>query len=135
MKPTSFQPERLKELIGEKSLSEFARELGGISKQSVSAYLKGERVPKTAFIEAVAGAYGVSIPWLMGQDVPKYESEAAGETLVNGDRELTDYLEMLASRPECRMLFSLAKDATKEDVEIAVSMIEALRRKGGADDT
>lgn len=134
MKPTSFQPARLKELIGDKSLSEFARELGGISKQSISAYLKGERVPKTAFIEAVATAYGVSIPWLMGQDVPKYDPDG-GEALVNGDRELTDYLDMLANRPECRMLFSLAKDATKEDVEIAVSMIEALRRKGGADDT
>lgn len=132
MKQTAFQPQRLKELIGDKSLSEFAREVGGISKQSISAYLKGERIPKTPFIEAVASAYGVQIPWLMGFDVPKYAPSAA--PLVNGDKELTDYLEMLANRPECRMLFSLARDATREDVEIAVSMIEALRRKGGADD-
>lgn len=133
MKQAAFRPERLKELIGNQSLSEFAREVGGISKQSVSAYLKGERVPKTPFLEAVATAYGVQIPWLMGFDVPKYAP--AEELLVNGDRELTDYLDMLANRPECRMLFSLARDATKEDVEIAVSMIEALRRKGGTDDS
>ena len=46
------------------------------------------------------------------------------------DQELTEYLEVLRSRPECRMLFSLAKDATKADVEKAVAIIEALRGIG-----
>ena len=48
--------------------------------------------------------------------------------LVNGDKELTEYLEMLKNRPECRMLFKVSKDATKEDVEQAVKIIEALRK-------
>ena len=47
------------------------------------------------------------------------------------DADLDDYLEMLKNRPECRMLFSLAKDATKEDVERAVAIIEALRSTEG----
>ena len=37
---------------------------------------------------------------------------------------------MLRTRPECRMLFSVAKGATKDDVESAVAIIEALRKKG-----
>ena len=45
--------------------------------------------------------------------------------------ELTEYLEMLRTRPECRMLFSLTKDATKEDVEKAVAIITALRSTEG----
>lgn len=45
--------------------------------------------------------------------------------------ELNDYLELLRTRPECRMLFSLAKNATKEDVEKAVAIIEALRKTEG----
>ena len=45
--------------------------------------------------------------------------------------ELTDYLEILRTRPECRMLFSLTKDATKEDVEKAVAIITALRSTEG----
>lgn len=49
--------------------------------------------------------------------------------LVNGDEELTEYLEVLKTRPEMRMLFQLSKDATKEDVETAVRIIEALRNK------
>ena len=44
------------------------------------------------------------------------------------DDGLAEYLEMLRSRPECRMLFSVAKDATKADVEKAVAIIEALRK-------
>ena len=47
------------------------------------------------------------------------------------DNELTEYLEMLRTRPECRMLFSLTKDATKEDVEKAVAIITALRSTEG----
>lgn len=45
--------------------------------------------------------------------------------------ELTMYLEELRSRPEMRMLFSIAKDATKEDVEKAVAIIKALRQAEG----
>ncbi len=46
--------------------------------------------------------------------------------------ELDVYLEELKTRPEMRMLFSLAKDATKEDVERAVAIIEALAKSRGA---
>lgn len=49
---------------------------------------------------------------------------------VRENDELTEYLETLRTRPECRMLFSLAKDATKADVEKAVAIIEALRGVG-----
>lgn len=49
--------------------------------------------------------------------------------LVNDDQELTEYLEALKTRPEMRMLFQISKDATKEDVEAAVRIIEALRNK------
>ena len=63
----------------------------------------------------------------MGYDVDKTENIEAGGA---GDAELTEYLEVLRSRPECRMLFSLAKDATKADVEKAVAIIEALRGIG-----
>lgn len=52
-------------------------------------------------------------------------------TSVNNDPELTAYLEELRNRPEMRMLFSVAKGATKEDVEKAVAIIEALRKTEG----
>ena len=46
---------------------------------------------------------------------------------LTDDEELQEYLEELKNRSEMRMLFSLAKGATKEDVEKAVKIIEALK--------
>lgn len=42
------------------------------------------------------------------------------------DTLLTEYLEQLRTRPEMRMLFNVSSKATKEDVEKAVAIIEAL---------
>ena len=67
----------------------------------------------------IAEFLGVSVEYLVGQ---------TEKTTVTEDDELTEYLEELKSRPEMKMLFSLAKGATKEDVEQAVAIIEALRK-------
>ena len=48
---------------------------------------------------------------------------------VTDDDELNIYLEELRTRPEMRMLFKLSKGATKEDVEQAVKIIEAIQKK------
>ena len=69
----------------------------------------------------IANYFGVSVDYLL-------TGEEKEKPLVNGDEELTEYLEMLKNRPECRMLFKVSKDATKEDVEQAVKIIEALRK-------
>lgn len=49
--------------------------------------------------------------------------------LSDEDTELAEYLEELKNRSELRMLFKLAKNATKEDVEQAVKIIEAIAKK------
>ena len=50
-----------------------------------------------------------------------------GKTNAEKD-ELNEYLEVLASREDLRMLFKLAKDASRDDVDKAVKIIEALKR-------
>ena len=96
----------------------------GISKSSVSMYERGNREPELDLLQRMADLFGVSAGVLLGRE------DAA---LVNGDPELTEYLEALRDRPELRMLFSTTRDATKEDIEKAVRIIEALR--GGNADT
>ena len=75
-------------------------------------------IGELSLLEAMADFFGVSVSAMLGREAPG---------LVNGDAELTAYLEELRDRPELRMLFSLTKDAAKEDVEAAVKIIEALR--------
>ena len=90
----------------------------GISKSAVSMYERGNREPELDLLEAMADLFGVSVNAMLGRPDPE---------LVNADPELTGYLEQLRDRPELRMLFSVTRNATKEDVEAAVRIIEALR--------
>ena len=111
--------ETLSRLRRERGLTQ--AELGarlGISKSAVSMYECGNREPELDLLRAMADLFGVSESVLLGRP----ESE-----LVNADPELTEYLQQLRDRPELRMLFSLTKNATKQDVEAAVRIIEALR--------
>ena len=64
-----------------------------------------------------------------GMDTDEVERLCAKTKLVTDDDELNSYLEALRTRPEMRMLFKLSKGATKEDVENAVKIIEALQKK------
>jgi transcriptional regulator with XRE-family HTH domain len=93
-----------------------AKELG-IASGSVTNWKNG-KMPLNSTLKKIADYFGVSVDYLLGK-----EEKPATE----GD-ELNEYLEVLKSRPEMRMLFSLAKGATKEDVERAVAIIEALRK-------
>ena len=94
----------------------------GLSKSLMSGLKSGRK--KTIQIDTaqkIADYFGVSVDRVLG--VETKEKPAAQK-----DDELDAYLERLRTRPECRMLFKLADNATKEDVEKAVAIIEALRK-------
>ena len=89
----------------------------GISQASLSDWKSGKvKQPSIDKLQKIADYFGVTVDYLLGND-PSTTKE---------DIELQNYLEELRMRPELRMLFSLTKDAKKEDVEKAVKIIEAL---------
>ena len=96
----------------------------GLSRSAIGMYESGKREPNLETLELFANYFHVDMNTLTGQKLDAMP-------LHNEDRELTEYLEMLRSRPEMRMLFSTAKGATKSDVEKAVAIIEALRKAEG----
>ena len=118
--------EKYCELCRQRGLKPHSKELAaqfGITNAAVTRWKNGG-VPKTETLDRIAKYFGVSVDWLING------GEAANsDELINGDPELTEFLEMLATRDECRMLFHLSKDATKEDVELAVRIIEDLRNR------
>ena len=95
----------------------------GIAKSTISMYESGNREPDFETLEKLADYFNVN----MATFFPSGELPKA----VSYDPELNAYLEELRTRPEMRMLFSVAKGATKEDVEKAVAIIEALRKAEG----
>lgn len=98
-----------------------AKSIGYDSGDIVSMWIKGTSNSYLKKLHEISAKYGVSVEWLRGETderspAPEPESD-----------ELREYLEMLRSRPECRMLLSTVKGATKEEVEANVKLIEALR--------
>ena len=95
----------------------------GASSGSVTAWKNGTE-PRYSTVVKIADHFCVSTDYLLGKEE---------KPLVNNDEELTEYLEELKNRDEMRMLFSVTKNCTKEEVEQAVRIIEALRKQN--DDT
>lgn len=100
-------------------------EIAGVTDKAVSTWESGRKEPRMGAIQKIVDYFGISKSDIL------LDAADLEQLRVPRDKELEDFLEMLRTRPECRMLFSVAKDATKEDVEKAVAIIEALRRTEG----
>ena len=100
----------------------------GISRGAYANIENGKRKPDFETIFALADHFEVSVDYLLARDSPR---RSVPEGLVNGSPELTEYLDYLAARPEMRMLFHVTKDATKEQVEAIVKMIESISGQQG----
>ena len=89
----------------------------GVNRSTIFRYENGE-IEKLPFtnLQPIAAALDTTVDYLMGWEEPD-------------NHELQEYLEQLKNRSEMRMLFKLAAEATKEDVEQAVRIIEAIRKK------
>lgn len=77
LKVASFR-ERLTELVesSEKSKTDIADDLG-IAKQTLSAWITGQNSPRRPMTLVIASYFGVTIPWLNGYDVTKYDDNPA----------------------------------------------------------
>ena len=95
----------------------------GVPAQTISRYELSQRTPKVDTVNSIAEKLGCNPLWLQGYDV-SMSLENFSE-----DSELNEYLEQLKTREELRMLFSVTRDATKEDIESAVRIITALRNR------
>ena len=104
-----------------KSPSAVAQELH-INKSNVSNWKNNGYTPRGEVLNRIADYFEVTVDCLLGKNSEEVP-------LVNGDDELSEYLEELRTRPEMKMLFQLTKKATKADVEKAVKIIEALLGK------
>lgn len=108
---------RIKELRCKKNYTQSKlSSLLGVSRSAVSMWEIGGSEPDTENIAKMAELFDVSTDYILGRDEPTNSENS----------ELYDYLEELRTRPEMKMLFNITKNATKEEVEKAVKIIEAM---------
>lgn len=101
-----------------KSQNDLVRDLA-ITASTVSDWANGKKYPRVDKMQMLADYFGI-----LKSDL----TEEHQESELTDNIELQEYLEELKNRSEMRMLFSLAKGATKEDVMQAVKIIEALQK-------
>ena len=101
-----------------KTQNDLVRDLE-ITASTVSDWANGKKYPRVDKMQMLADYFGI-----LKSDL----TEEHQEKELTDDIELQEYLEELKNRSEMRMLFSLAKGATKEDVMQAVKIIEALQK-------
>ena len=119
--------ERLKALRKRDGITqtEFAKKFN-VSAGTIGNWETGAREPDYETLLRISKFFGVSTDYLLGRGETK--KAPVPSAVTTDDEELMEYLEELKTRPEMRMLFSLSKNATKEDVEDTVRIIEALRK-------
>ena len=83
-------------------------------------------------LEPLAKALNTTPAYLMGWQEPHQQNESIISNQAEGyyvDPEAAEFAEYLRTRPGARMLFSAAKDITKEEMEETVKYIEFLKSK------
>nr|DAP46975.1 MAG TPA: Repressor protein CI [Caudoviricetes sp.] len=123
--------ERIFELIEEKGLTAYrVSKDTGISQASLADWRKGRSNPKIDKLQKLSEYFGVSIGYLTGEADERIDTQAPLKHQgYYVDKETAEYAEMLRTRPNARLLFSAAKDISKEDMEKAVEYIEFIKSK------
>lgn len=122
---------RIFEIMKERELTAYrVSKDTGISQASLADWRKGRSKPKIDKLQKLSEYFGVSISYLTGES---NEIDNTQQMQVpNGyyiDKETAEYAEMLRTRPGARLLFSAAKDISKDDLQKAVEYIEFLKSK------
>lgn len=99
----------------------------GFSKSIITGWKKGA-TPSDANLIRIADYFGVTVDYFK-ERLGQKEKPVEDDGLVNGDAELTEYLDELRNRSEMRMLFSVTKDAKKEDIEALAKFFEQMNGK------
>ena len=101
----------------------------GISQSTLSSQktrrnlLSGEKAKK------IADYFGVTVDYLMTgkKEEPNIKVYDEHDNVIVLDDETLEIIDSLRSKPEMQILFSVSKNATKEDILKAVKIIEALK--------
>lgn len=119
--------ERIQQLCEEKGVTPYRLASDtGLSRGIFSDLKTGrKRALSAESLQRIADYFGTTVDWLLGGDPAP---AAPGQ-------ELDEYLEELRTRPELKMFFSLTKNATKEDVQAAVRIVEAFLKDRKGDDS
>ena len=118
--------DRIFELADEQFLEQrdFAAAIG-VTPSIVSEWRRRKSASYVKRLEIISQVLGTTPQYLLSGE----KSEEGSAPIDQVEPELREYLDQLRNRDEMRMLFSVTKGATKEQVEAIVKMIESMQDK------
>lgn len=120
--------ENLKKARKNKGLTQKAlSEKLGVALSTVAMWETGSRQPDYQMLNRIADFFGISFDDLLEDKEEKETLDSDEIYVAYEDDEVFSIRELLRTRPEMKMLFSVSKNATKEDIERTVAIIEALK--------
>ena len=96
----------------------------GTSKQVISRYEKGERIPKISAVQKLANALGVSVYELAGESAKPVTPDMVRDITAD---EYWAWREDLRRNPEKRTMFDLTKNASRSQMREINAFIRGLR--------
>jgi len=111
---------------------QFALDIG-VSQPTVSDWINNKKDPRGENLKKVANYFSVSPTVIKGIDPLPEELQSRVDDIARVDREIWELREQVRRDPERHYLFSLAKDASIDDVRQAVAVIDALKKTRGGD--
>ena len=97
----------------------------GVSRGSLTDLKSGRKKSlSTETITKISEYFGVSTDYLLGSNIMV---EAHNEPIYLDD-ETRDIIDELRTRPEMKILFSVSKNVTKEDIEATVEILKRMQK-------
>ncbi|HOJ48543.1 MAG TPA: helix-turn-helix transcriptional regulator [Bacillota bacterium] len=124
-------PKRLKELRGDKGLSQ--RELAkllNISSSTIAMYETGQRDPDTETLQRLAEFFDCSIDYLLGKSNIREPADEIAEA-VKDDPELADFWNVLREREDLKLLFKQTKKLEPREIKQIIRIIKAIEDEEG----
>ena len=120
----------IKKIVSEKpfTMSKMLSDIG-LGRNTISHMDNGSML-KADSLAKIADYLNVSTDYLLGT-TPTVQAFDENDNVVVIDDETRDIIDSLRTNPEIKILFSVTKKATKEDIIKAVKIIEALKDDEG----
>jgi transcriptional regulator with XRE-family HTH domain len=91
----------------------------GLSKSSASRWKTKGYLPSREASKKIADYFGITVRELLSEETESSSAEAE-------DDEMAEILEEIRRRPDLKVLFSLSKNATPEDVRKSIKIIKTI---------
>lgn len=104
---------------GNLTQTELASSLG-VSRSSISMYENGEREPDFETLKAISNFFHVDMNFLLGENHP------ASTNYYHND-DIAELAQEIYEDPDKRILFSAARNISKEDMQFVIDMIKRFK--------